>query len=48
MAPVIMRYFDSVEQARSVKYERVRHRGFSLRILSFYEEVDGLVDALNA
>jgi hypothetical protein len=48
MTTVITRYFDSVEQARSVKYELVRHRGFSLRILSFYEEVDGLVDALNA
>ena len=48
LTTVITRYFDSVEQARWVKYELVRHRGFSLRILDFHENVGGLVDALKA
>ncbi len=48
MTQVITRYFESADQAREVKFELVRRRRFSLRIVRLFDQTDGLVEALTA
>lgn len=48
MTKVITRYFDSAAQARLVVRELVRQERFSKKIVSLFEDADGLADALTA
>ena len=48
MTKIITRYFDSVDQARSVTQELVNMQQFSPKILDLYEGTEGLVEALTA
>lgn len=46
MTKVITRYFDSAKQARMVVQELVRQERFSRKIITLFEDVEGLEDAL--
>ena len=48
MTTIITRYFDSAEQARSVRSELIRFRRLSPKIIDLYDSTDGLLDALAA
>lgn len=48
MTKVITRYFESAEQARSVRHELLHRRRFSGRIVRLYEKPDDLAEVLKA
>lgn len=48
MTNIITRYFDSAEQARSVRRELMVAHWFPTRIMRLYETADGLADTLTA